>query len=164
SKFLWQGCCYEQLKLHNHGLAPVKLSFSLQFQADFVDIFEVRGTRRVKRGEFLPPAISRSEAVLSYRGLDGVVRRTRIQFTPPPRKLAASEAQFELSLQPQEDMTFCINMAFESGSAASASLTLSDREPCGLPYDRAVAQTASAMMEARSQFCDIYTSNEQFND
>src|SRR5262245_23545212 len=49
SKFLWEGCCYERLRLRNHGMSRVQLSLSMQFRADFVDIFEVRGTKRTRR-------------------------------------------------------------------------------------------------------------------
>jgi glycogen debranching enzyme len=154
SKFLWQGCCYEKLRLRNHGLHPVKLSFSLQFQADFVDIFEVRGTRRTRKGEFIAPVFDRGCVTLSYRGLDGVVRRTRLQFSPPPLKLTDSEASFELSLQPQEATTFFLTSIFESDGPNSSSTS----------YEQAAVLAASAEREARSQASDIYTSNEQFND
>jgi len=41
--FLWQGKAFEQMRVLNYGLAPVGLSLSLKFEADFADIFEVRG-------------------------------------------------------------------------------------------------------------------------
>ena len=154
SKFLWEGCCYEKLHLRNYELSPVKLSFSFQFQADFADIFEVRGTRRTRKGEFLDPAVGRDSVTLAYRGLDGVIRRTRIQFAPPPQKLTGAEARFELSLQPQEEMTFLLTATFASG----------EEEEVPRPYDQAAHLAASAGEEVRAQTCDIYTSNEQFND
>jgi glycogen debranching enzyme len=154
SKFLWQGCCYERLSVRNHGLSAVKLSFSLQFRADFVDIFEVRGTRRPCRGELLPPVVEGDELTLGYRGLDRVTRRSRIQFTPPPQKLTAVEAEFEPSLEPQEEKTFLITVAFETGTA----------KPSPVSYEEAASQAAARLKDARAQASDIYTSNEQFND
>src|SRR5688500_936073 len=38
--FLWQGTCYERLRIRNFGREPVEFSFSLLLDADFVDIFE----------------------------------------------------------------------------------------------------------------------------
>jgi glycogen debranching enzyme len=154
SKFLWQGCCHEKLRLRNYGLSPVKLGFSFQFQADFADIFEVRGTRRTRKGEFLEPIVQRDSVILAYRGLDGVVRRTRIQFAPAPRQLTASEARFELSLQPQQEATLVVTAAFESGA---------EEDPI-LSYEQAEQHAASAGEDVRAQTCDVYTSNEQFND
>ena len=154
SKFLWQNCCYERLRLRNHGLTSVKLTFSLQFRADFADIFEVRGTRRTRRGEVLPPVVERDTLVLGYHGLDGVTRRTQIQFAPQPHALTADEAQFELSLRPQEEETFFVTAAFQTGATGSSPLS----------YDHAAAQASVRLKEARAQPSDIYTSNEQFND
>ncbi len=154
SKFLWQGCCYEKLHLRNYGLSPVNLSFFFQFQADFADIFEVRGIRRTRKGEYLDPTVSRDSVTLAYRGLDDIVRRTRIRFDPPPQKLTNSEAHFELMLPSQEEKTLLLTATFASG----------DEEEAPLPYEQAVQLSVSAREDIRAQTCDIYTSNEQFND
>src|SRR5262249_6555996 len=68
-KFLWQGAYYERLQVKNYGLFPVELSFGLGFAADFVDIFEVRGTRRKKRGQYLDSTVADGSVALAYRGL-----------------------------------------------------------------------------------------------
>ena len=46
SKFIWQGSCYESFEVCNYSLVPVELSCTLRYDADFADIFEVRGPRR----------------------------------------------------------------------------------------------------------------------
>src|SRR5258707_587526 len=51
SKILWDSACYERLRVHNYGHSAVDLVLSIEFDADFADIFEVRGTRRAKRGQ-----------------------------------------------------------------------------------------------------------------
>ena len=53
TKFLRDGACYERLRLRNYGLAPMSVSLALHFEADFADLFEVRGAKRARRGEFL---------------------------------------------------------------------------------------------------------------
>src|SRR2546429_9288721 len=50
SKFLWQGVCYEEIKIVNYGLSPLVIPMRIDVGADYADIFEVRGTRRGKRG------------------------------------------------------------------------------------------------------------------
>src|SRR5262249_55080156 len=54
SKFLWEACCYERLQVSNFGPAPVKVQLLANIDADFADIFEVRGTSRPRRGQRLP--------------------------------------------------------------------------------------------------------------
>src|SRR5262249_52365430 len=94
SILLWHGACYQQVRLRNYGTAPVEASFSLRFEADFADIFEVRGTQRPRRGRLQAPSVGVGEVVLSYEGLDHVMRRARLEFTPVPARLSGTEAHF----------------------------------------------------------------------
>jgi len=98
AKFLWRGVCYERLSLSNFGLGPTEIDLSVSFDADFADVFEVRGAKRERRGQTLPPSIEGGTVVLAYRGLDQVVRRARLTFDPPPADLSGSRARFELTL------------------------------------------------------------------
>jgi glycogen debranching enzyme len=91
SKFLYQNACYEQLRISNFGLGPVTIPFGLKFNADFADVFEVRGMKREHRGQFLEPQIGGNHVVLSYRGLDGRVRLTRVQCSPSPKRVSARD-------------------------------------------------------------------------
>ncbi len=72
----------------------------IRFAADFADIFEVRGQRRRARGRELPPEVSEDRVILGYRGLDDVVRKTILQFSPAPAVLLAGSADWELTIEP----------------------------------------------------------------
>src|SRR5271163_2046042 len=50
-KFLDRASCHEQIRVQNFGLETLEASIGLRFDADFADIFEVRGTPRKRRGE-----------------------------------------------------------------------------------------------------------------
>src|SRR5262245_16209732 len=86
-KFLWRGVLYQQLRIRNHGLAGVVTSVLLRFAADFADIYEVRGMPRQARGLDLPADVCGRQVTLGYRGRDGVVRRTLLEFAPTPSLL-----------------------------------------------------------------------------
>jgi glycogen debranching enzyme len=152
--FLWQGVCYQRIRLRNYGSSRVEVYFSLRFDADFADIFEVRGTHRAKRGRMLPPLVSASSVVLSYEGLDGVIRRTRLEFSPAPGHLAPGEAHFTATLEPQQEAAFQLTVACQNGMSTSTPLT----------YEAGLEHTASEMEKAKARASDIFTSNEQFND
>lgn len=92
----------DQLVLTNHLDHDVVLSFEVRFDADFADVFEVRGARRPRRGQRLPPILERDRAVLRYRGTDGHVYRTVLRFTPEPDALDARHATFRVPLLPGE--------------------------------------------------------------
>src|SRR5688500_2502037 len=54
SKFLWQGAYHEKIRFINFGLDPASFEIALKYDADFADIFEVRGTMRQRKGVKLP--------------------------------------------------------------------------------------------------------------
>jgi glycogen debranching enzyme len=154
SKFLWQGVCYERLRIWNYGLFPVEVSFSLQFEADFADVFEVRGLKRERRGRRLEDVIEDGTILLAYEGLDGVIRRTRLECSPKPKEFSRSQVSFAAHLQPKEEAMFFLTVSCESASTI----------PYRLSYDNALVEAESALKAAEAQDCEIYTSNEWFND
>src|SRR5262245_1289611 len=99
--FLWKGVFYERVRIRNFALTQVHVAPSFVFDADFVDIFEVRGAKRPRRGTALPPEASPSEVLLSYAGLDGVLRRTRVRFSPEPAQAAGDRVRFDTVLPPK---------------------------------------------------------------
>jgi glycogen debranching enzyme len=71
TRMLLDGCWLECVRVANYGLEPLETPLTIQFDADFADVFEVRGTRRAARGQRLP-GTSGSESIMRYQGLDGV--------------------------------------------------------------------------------------------
>ena len=55
-----------------------RINVSPLFDADYVDIFEVRGMHREKRGTKLNPVLDKGSVTLGYKGLDKKVRNTRL--------------------------------------------------------------------------------------
>src|SRR5947208_2302433 len=90
---------------------------SIRFGSDFADVFEVRGTRRARRGMLLPDRLGES-CVLSYMGLDNVERRTRISWTRTPDALEAGMARFLLRLEPHATISFEMNVVCEDDDEA----------------------------------------------
>jgi len=151
SRFLWREVCRERWRISNHGLARAVFTLDLLFDADFADIFEVRGTTRPKRGTILPVRVEGHSVALSYRGLDDVVRTTWIVFSERPAGVTAAGARFDLALEPQS--TFEFSMAVSCGTAA---------DPAG--YDEAFSASLEALSRARHRRCEITGSNPQFSE
>jgi glycogen debranching enzyme len=153
SKLLWDGRCFEHLRLSNHGLSPIRVTLLLRFEADFADIFEVRGTRRAARGIDLGATVNEGTVTLRYHGLDGKERRTRLLFHPPPAELTGSGARFELRLPSQETETIDVTVVCEGTR---------DRPSVG--YEEALLTVTRRPADWRASQCRITTSNESFND
>jgi glycogen debranching enzyme len=156
SKILWKRTCQERLRIHNYGRAAMDFSFSLEFDADFADIFELRGTTRERRGRRLKTEIAQDGVVLAYEGLDRRPRRTRIVFDPPPTRLSESAANYQIRLEPGEDASYRWTIACEVDADLRGQI-----KPC---YEKVVQEAASALESAHARQPLIFTSNEQFND
>jgi glycogen debranching enzyme len=154
TKFLWQGVCYEQFQVVNYGVRPVDIPFRLRFAADFADIFEVRGVTRKRRGERLEDIVAADSVILSYRGLDDVVRRTHILGSPRPRRISASDIQFDAYLEPRTQVTFNLAISCEVGPDAY-------RSPKS--HQRAWSATQSESSEIRRNSSRIHSSSDEFN-
>ena len=124
--FLWQGVCYQSIRLRNYGLAPAMVDFEIRFAADYADIFEVRGQRRPRRGRLLRPETARNGVVLGYEGRDGVVRRTRIECDPHPTEVTSSEMRFSVRLDPHHESTLYLTAACETAGRFADAVQLLD--------------------------------------
>ena len=152
-QFLRDSSCYQHIRLLNYGLQAVQVSVLVQFDADFADIFEVRGTKRQKRGKRLADRIEGDTAVLGYKGLDGVLRRTRIEFSPRPKALTTKEARFQIALEPKEEKSIFATISCERGQAAKSVAT----------FHTAFRTLSRESGHSCLGDCRITTSNEGFN-
>lgn len=92
----------ETIQLQSFVARPLELELSIDFAADFADVFEVRGAKRARRGRVLEPKVTADSVELSYRGLDGVEYASELCFDPPPAELGAGRACFRLTLASRE--------------------------------------------------------------
>ncbi|HSU99728.1 MAG TPA: glycogen debranching N-terminal domain-containing protein, partial [Roseiarcus sp.] len=154
SKFLFEGACYERLGVHNFGSDAHTLEFMFHFAADFADIFELRGHRRERRGK-IETRVDENGVVFLYHGLDGVIRRTTIQFDPKPEAIDEESARFVMKLDP--------------GGRASLFTTIACEER---PHEASpVRQFFIGLRDARramhaltARAASVETSNDIFNE
>jgi glycogen debranching enzyme len=153
SRFLWRGVAYERMRLSNHGITPVRFRLQYQYQADYADIFEVRGLVRTQRGTLRPAEIEADTVVLGYLGRDQCVRRTRLQWAPVPARLDETTAEFEISLEPGEQTELSLTVACE----------VDNQLPHIAFHDRAYEENERALQSRHERIARVHTSNEQFN-
>jgi glycogen debranching enzyme len=158
SKFLWNGVCYECVRIWNYGLTPTKISIAFDVEADFVDIFEVRGFKRQRRGRLLEPVVKKGSLVFAYEGLDDVLRRTWVEYSAPPALKATqysrSTVRFEGVLEPKAEANLFLTIACDTNGAGVERHS----------YEEAFAEASRTWIAVRSQECDLNSSNEWFND
>ena len=155
SKFIRNGGCYERIRVNNYGNEECSFEFSLEFAADFKDIFEVRGIKRERRGEIseirhLPEGGLR----IRYNGLDDVQRITEIHFSRKPDKWEGHDrAIFNIVLKPHEEYLVEYAIHFFDGKEERKLLSFSE----------AIKQLEEELRQANKIIAKIKTSNDQFN-
>jgi glycogen debranching enzyme len=168
TRFLWRGSAHDRLVLMSYCEGPISLPLHFHFDADFIDIFEVRGTPVERRGERLPPTASGDTVTFGYHGLDGVVRTTRLHWSRTPDELSARSARFDLQLRPREPLTLDLRITCELSAArgdAVASAIPSDRAetPDIRTHDDALHEVLLHQRSQRARYCAINTSNPEFD-
>ncbi|HEX6563072.1 MAG TPA: amylo-alpha-1,6-glucosidase [Chthoniobacterales bacterium] len=151
TKLLHENLCEEEIRVRNYGLLTVSLELVLELDADFADIFEIRGYPRAKPRQLLSPEANDSSLTFSYRGLDKVLRKTVITSNLRPIAVDPSDMRFLIELEPQEEKVFTLTVScladpeqrFAVNTGHSPKMRSGEPQPGG---------------------CEIQTSNQHFND
>jgi glycogen debranching enzyme len=155
SKFLQDGACHELIILYNYSADNYEIDMDITFDADFRDIFEVRGMERKKRGKQRAPVTSgNNHVVLSYTGLDDIERQSNIHFDPAPDTIKGNKVTYKIRLEPQG--MYSINCT----SLFSVYANPVQYEPYFIAYDK----IRTGMEKSKELVAEIYTDNEQFNN
>ena len=186
TKFLFKGACYDRIGLRNYDTRRRRLRIGVTFDADYRDLFEVRGSDRTNRGKRTVERRSETEVQFRYAGLDEIVRTTSVHFGPKPRTLEPGKAEFVVELEPQANTSLFIRVVCQSHRAytsapgpekagESAALALSraagslaeqpDRHLSeGRIFARAYRDNRRDQRQITAGITTIISSNDQFNE
>jgi glycogen debranching enzyme len=143
----------ESFTIVSYHNEPCELTLELIFSADFRDVFEVRGMHRPERGELLGPERHAGTVRLRYRGLDGVVRITQIEFSPPPALVAANRAVYQIALEPNASLRLDVSVTAGQHDTVDAAPQIGE----------AIIGLRSAPDRLQSTNVRVDTDNESFN-
>lgn len=152
SIFLWEGSCYQRLRLFNYGTTQIDVVVSLEFESDFADIFEVRGVGRPKRGKLHKTRSQDGALLMRYEGLDGVERRTRV-IASDEGVAEGSEITFRVDLPPATPCELFAVIACEEGA---------EDRPID-DYATAISLQRGSLDRLTLDECHVSSSNELFN-
>lgn len=155
SKMLWESGCCERWRISNYSNHTVDLSLSLFIDADYADIFEVRGIVRKQRGKSLPEEMYSDGLTLHYEGLDGKRRSTVIRSVPFPVEVNPRELRYRVSVAPHGQEMVALQIACERDGMRSPPSPCFSHEPIHLRGESCLPGSPA---------CRMTSSNEQFND
>jgi glycogen debranching enzyme len=91
---------YDYLTFENFNFQELEIVIELVYEADFMDVFQVRGVARQELGHYYQPLVNRDSIVFHYCGRDRVNRDTIIHLSPEPERIHATTARWRLKLPP----------------------------------------------------------------
>lgn len=153
TKFLWKAVCYERLSIKNFGPVARRLTFEYLFDADFRDLFEVRGMTRAKRGRTLTGSLETHRVEFHYRGLDELDRRTFLTFSPPPHSLGRNRSAHHIVLEPGAQTSIFVSVACEDVDTTEA-----------MNFFQAYRESRRARRSRTSGIATVRSSSELFNE
>jgi glycogen debranching enzyme len=154
-KYIWESACYERFLVHNFDIRAHVVSLGIRFAADFADLFEVRGQKRLRRGRLLAERRSGSQIALRYRGLDRIERTTSLAFEPTPTYLSSEEARFELRLEPGQGMRLVLRIACDQAIPDNA---------VGRRFYSSLRSARRALRISSGRAASLDSSNSLFNE
>ncbi len=153
TKFLFEGVYYERLSVRNFTTSNRMVTIDYTFEADFRDLFEVRGMKREKRGQVRSQIFAPDRVEFQYRGLDDVERQTSIAFAPIPKLLEANRTTFEFALTPGEKSSIFLTVACNEGKPTPV-----------LDFFRAYRASRRARRTRTRGIATVESSSELFNE
>ena len=101
---------HADVEITSYASSPIELALELSYDADFIDVFQVKAMLESPEHEARERArvTSFGRAILALAGArdDGWSRRTEVRFSSPP-EIADHRARFSLRLAPGESFELC---------------------------------------------------------
>ena len=91
---------FDNFSFENFNFHELELNIELAYEADFMDVFQVRGVAREKLGQYFLPIVRHDSIIFHYCGRDGVARETIIHLSPEPDMVDGTTARWKLRLPP----------------------------------------------------------------
>jgi glycogen debranching enzyme len=105
-RFIYQDVWYEQFTLKNYYPKPIEFEFSVSVDADYKDMFIIRGFQNGNAGKITDRNASADGYVIAYEGTDDFKRRTVFKWdTPCSRVSETGEFIFKFRLKHQESQS-----------------------------------------------------------
>jgi len=89
---------YDSITFFNFNQSEAELLVEIALEADFVDVFQVRGCARKNSGHYYRPVVRGDSLIFFYLGQDNVSRETVIRFQTQPDEIDGHVVRWKLKV------------------------------------------------------------------
>jgi glycogen debranching enzyme len=102
---------HDRVRIENFGLDRAVFPLQLRLDAQFEDVFVVRGLLDDRPGELHPVRWDGDQLIFSYAGADNCDRSVTVTFDPPPATRDGASVGWTIELGPREAREISIELA-----------------------------------------------------
>ena len=159
---------YQRLRIINFNSFPVTINLTFSAGADYVDIFEVRGTTRRNRGRLLPVCQKSNGFTFGYEGLDHFFRSTDLTFYPDPNQIWVEGdkgfARYSLTLEPHKKYFLYLQIVPSINLKINCEEdTYAKKKEMSIGFSKAAINLNKDYLNWQRQCTKIETNNEIIN-
>lgn len=159
------GALFEEIEVSNYSTSSLRFQLSVSFDADFVDLFVVRGYSRKHKGQLLRavPTVQATEEetkelTLAYQGLDGAIMESRIEFVHrQPDFLKGDTGVWLLDMAPHETQKLGYRLQMRTNNRPTSSV------PAPVTLVQARSAESAEQQEWRQHVTQIRSDKNTFN-
>ncbi|MFC0560527.1 amylo-alpha-1,6-glucosidase [Halalkalibacter alkalisediminis] len=120
-RFIYSGVCYEVITAKNYNPKRTSFDLSLHVEADFTDMFIVRGFQKGIVGKETGTLLEADRLTFQYIGSDNIRRQSIVAWNEKATQTTeAGDVHFSLSLDHQEEKTIVFTFTPVTGEEAPA--------------------------------------------
>jgi glycogen debranching enzyme len=153
-RLVHNGAYYEMISLTNFYPKAIEFDFSILFDADFDDMFVVRGFQNGDVGKKTGVTHKSGKIIIGYMGADEVNRETRIQWNEPETRIdEEGKIHYRIRLNPKEtkQITFFV------------APFINDEGPKQLPIEEAIIQLKQSYEKWNEQSTQVESDSTHFD-
>jgi glycogen debranching enzyme len=154
SRFVASNGLYERLGFLNCNSFPVELDVRVSLDADFKDIFSIRGFKTQRVAGQITVSFGDNRLDFTYNGRDEIERKTMVRFSREAEATSAQEVSFPVRLEPnQPDSILIFICPWSTG----------DAPPGDIDFDAHLEELAQSYHDWDAESTRIQTDNELFD-
>ncbi len=146
--------CLQELKFTSYAGEKLTIPLLFSVDADFKDIFELRGFKRLARGR-IAHHNDTDGLRITYYGLDRVTRQTTLSLDTKTETESDTQLSLQLELMPRKTKILYIALDFDTENKQPAS---------GQQFNNAIKSSIDNTHSAKDLSAQIYSDNSDFNN
>ncbi|MDD3149665.1 MAG: glycogen debranching N-terminal domain-containing protein, partial [Candidatus Gastranaerophilales bacterium] len=152
------GSYFETVTIANYNFDTIGVEICLTFEADFLDIFEVRKLDAIAKEKNIEPVYDEKSLRFVYVDITGATLSTEILFKENiPIKYENGNLYFRLILEPSEKKELKLQINLKTTASLPEKLTAYD-------FNDAFEKMFELNAEDSSRMAKYYSNNEDFNE